>query len=297
MQLTSVNKMETVTFTRGRWLPYSGRDGTEIAFDYSAVDSAFVGQPEETSKTRHGVIVVAISRWLSTGWGLDKDSLAKVLFEYAKRHIREKVFDRTLGTHEEIELTTSNCPRKCPFDPVRIDMSFGKGYEFPVAQGNPVERADPLGLASQIIDVRDSIHALYGEKFGGRLLGLPSERCLLELFRTCGSQEEFGYRVPSLCTLATSFEGRSIDDVGVLLRAKFSVEGVNPIMDELQKFNQLRRMYPVHTDRASGVMAAHKHFGFEYPVQNYQGAWTKLLSAYFEVLSRILELLKSPGRN
>ena len=289
-----MKKMETVTFTGGRWLPYTGRDGSDIAFEYSAVDSAFVGQPEETSMARHGEIVVTISRWLSTSWGLDEDALAKVLFEYARRHIRDKVFDGALSTHEGIELTTSNCPKKCPFDPVRIDMSFGKAYEFPVAGGNPIEKAAPSALASQIIDLRDNINALYGEKFGGRLLALPQERGLLELFRTCDSQEEFGYRAPSLCTLATSFEGMNVDDVGVLLRTKFSAERVSPIMNELQKFNQLRRMYPVHTDRAGGVIAAHQHFGLEYPVADHQLAWTKLLGAYFELLKRILELLKSP---
>jgi hypothetical protein len=284
--------METVTFTKGQWLPSTGRDGSDLAFEYSVVDSAYVGQPEETSMARHGVIVVTISRHLTVVWKLGEDALVKVLFEYAKRHIREEVFDGTLSTHEEIELTMSNCPKECPFDPSRIDMSFGKAYEFPVAKENPVVKADPSGLASQIIDLRDNINALYGEKFGGRLLNLPQERSLLELFRTCGSQEEFGYRVPSLCTLARSFEGKTIDEVGKFLRDKFPAEKVDLIMDVLQRFNRLRQNYPVHTDRADGVIAAYKHFGLEYPIEDYQAAWMKLLNAYLEVLKRILELLK-----
>ena len=152
-----------------------------------------------------------------------------------------------------------------------------------------------MGLASQIVVLRDNINALYGEKFGGWLLSLPQERSLLELFRTCGSQEEFGYRVPSLCTLAISFDGKSIDDIGAFLRTKYTAQKVNPIMDGLQKFNQLRRMYPVHTDRADGVMAAHKHFDLAYPTEDYQGAWTKLLSGYLQLLRQILDLLKAGG--
>jgi len=293
--MTRVNKTETVVFSNRRWLPDSGRDSTGIALEYSVVGTEFVNQPEELSKKRRGVVIVEISEWLSIQWRLEQDALANVLFEYAKRHVRDKIFDKTLAAREKIVLTMANSPHQCPFDPGRIDVS--SQYQFPVAPENPIESARPSDIASQIIDLRDNINALSGEKLQCRLLGLPQERNLLELFRTCGSQEEFGYRVPSLCTLAVSFERRSLDQVGELLRENFSAEKVNPIMDRLQKFNHLRRMYPVHTDRATGVVAAHQHFGLEYPIADYRSAWTKLLNAYVETLSDLIELLKTPNKD
>jgi len=122
----------TVKFKDGRRLPITSTR-FDYALKYSVVDTDFVGEPEELSHTKHGSIVVGISMPLATAWGLDESSCEKVLFEYAKRHIKDKVFDNTLSEHEELQLTTSTAPKKCPFDPKRIEISFERPFEFPVA--------------------------------------------------------------------------------------------------------------------------------------------------------------------
>ena len=58
------------------------------------------------------------------------------------------------------------------------------------------------------------------------------------------------------------------------------------------EFNHLRRMYPLHTDRSKGVLAALEFFGIEYPVQNYQAAWGKLLESYRSLLGEILSAVR-----
>ncbi len=129
------NKMtrtRTVKFTDGRWLPTT-LDGSEYELKYSVVDTDLVGEPDEFSRTTHGSIVVFISGSRAATWRLDRSSLEKVLFEYAKRYIRDKVVDNTLSEREELQLTTSTTPDECQFDPKRIEISLDEPFEFPVA--------------------------------------------------------------------------------------------------------------------------------------------------------------------
>ncbi len=126
------------------------------------------------------------------------------------------------------------------------------------------------------------------------------------MFRTCDNQEEFVYRVASLCTLVTAINTTYIksiiqtakndgplDVLGKFLRENFPLSQANQVMDTFQSFNRLRRMYPIHTDRANGVMNAHTYFGLEYPIEEFNFAWLKLLQVYSDSLNILLELIKS----
>ena len=297
-----------VRFTRGEWLPKRG-DLREYSLEYSVVDARLVGKPEEGTQTHGGTVVVGISGSLEAVWSLGTTSLEKVLFEYAKRLIEGKVVDNTLTEHEEILLTTYNAPKKCPYDPQRIATGFGTPFEFTQAQQSLANRTVADDLASRIIDLRDNINAMFGDRCREkRLLALPQERNLLELFRPCRSQEEFAYRLASLCTLVTSIDCsafkrqvKSADDqkpldlLGEFLRSRLPkrLEEVNRVMDRFTAFNQLRRRYPIHTDRAAGVLDALSSFGIEYPVSDFQGAWRTLMEAYAQSLGVLLDLVKS----
>ena len=296
---------KTVKFLQGEWLPKSG-DRREYCFNYSIIGTDLVGQPDEATLTRMGRIVIGISRSLETTWRLDSEDLVKVLFEYAKRHIQGKVLDSTLSEYEEIQLSSYNVPSECPFDPSRIEYSVGKEFQFGEAKQVLPDRIDTTEQASKIIDLRDNVNALFAEKFQGSLLNLPQERGLLELFRTCGNQEEFAYRVASLSALVTAIdtgyiksivpvtknEG-TLDIFGKFLRENFPISQTNQVMDTFQAFNRLRRMYPIHTDRANGVMNALAYFGLEYPVEEFHVAWSKLLKFYSDSLNILLAMIKS----
>jgi hypothetical protein len=271
----------TIKFLKDEWLPLT-RDGMDYCVVYSYVPTKLVGQPEEEFNTAKANIVVGISGTLESIWGLTKDNLRKVLFEYAKRRVTEKALEKTLGGHSEIQLATNSAPNLCPYDPSLINIDFTKPLQVDIPTENPVMQSAPTSLASQIVDLRDSINVIFGETSkGGRLLALPQERHLVELFKDCKDHETFAYRVSLIGRLATAINSfdlkkyvpigqdkKPLDILGDFLRNnRFPEDRVNAVMDTLKNFNNIRRMYPVHTDRADGVLSAHRFFSLDYPVK------------------------------
>jgi hypothetical protein len=295
---------KTLRFTGDRWLTKT-RDGLDYELSYSIVDTDLVGKPEEESQTRHGTIRVGISGTLSSCWDIDQEELRKVLFEYGQRRIVDKVLESTLGGREELELTTANTPTKCPFDPARIKVLFDSAMEFPLQPEPNIATGHFPETAADIIDLRDNINALFGERFKGRLLDLPQERFLLELFLTCTRREDLAFRIAALGALALSIRSsdlckilggqensKPLNLLGAFLREKFGETEASEIMEPLKRLNHLRRMYPVHSDRADGVMKAFEYFGIVYPVRDFSVAWKTLVESYRATLRRLLHLLR-----
>ncbi len=315
-----MDKSITIRFSKDEWLPRT-RDGLDYLLRYSFVDSEFIGKADEAFLTRQAYIVIGISGTLNSMWGFSKNNLCKVLFEYGKRHVETMISEGTLANQTELQLTTYSAPAQCPFDPERIDFSFDSPLEYSYSLENPLSSAEPSSLAFQIVDLRDSINAIFGEQFNGRLLTLPQERHLVELFKSCDGNEEFAYRVASLGGLSTSIDTKMIkavhkkskgelkgpneqvsksqgklkplDFLGEFLRNRYSIEKVNEVMDVFKNFNHLRRMYPIHTDRARGVLSAYRFFEIEYPLSDHNYEWQKLLEKYRDCLKILLGLLKS----
>lgn len=292
----------TITFIQDEKLQTT-RAAVEYLFYYIFLPTEFIGTPEQESKTQNGSVLVSISYTLLSIWELEGENLRKVLFEYAKRHIIKKAEENALGGDSNLDLTSNVYPRECPYNPQRIVIEFNHPINIAVPEENPMSSAENSALPSQIIDLRDNINAIFGEKFKGRLLTLPQERHLVELFKQCKDHESFAYRVASIGGLATAINVKDLKQyttdgnnplnvLGAFLRANFHEDQVNPIMDILQKFNWLRRMYPIHSDRAPGVIEAHKELGIEYPVSDYSKAWNSLLNRYRDCLECIISLLK-----
>ena len=310
----------TVAFTGDEWLPVK-RDGDDYLLRYTFVPSRFVGAPEEHVHRKNGRILVGISRTLAAVWGLQsRDHLRQVLFEHARRHMGELAREGSLSERAEIQLTTANSPSECPYDPQRVALSFNQPHEYAVPDRHPVAGAEPTALAAQIVDLRDSINALFGETHGGRLLTLPQERHLVELHKGCHDQVTFAYLAASLGGLATALsaddlrraikkssqsrsvkrvhrkqdsELKSLDLLGRFLEVAYPGARPNEILDALQNLNRLRRMYPIHTDRATGVLEAHRFFGLEYPVHDHRRAGLVLIERYRDTLTRLLDVLKT----
>ena len=91
------------------------RDVVEYQFPFTVI-----GAPEEESETKQHSVKVVITGVLDACWGLSRPDLVKVLFEYGKQHIAEKLKDGTLCDKEELRLSDLNLPGKCPFDPSMI---------------------------------------------------------------------------------------------------------------------------------------------------------------------------------
>ncbi|GAI52491.1 unnamed protein product, partial [marine sediment metagenome] len=244
-------------------------------FEFSVVDSSLICQPEEISETLRGKLVVGITRELNYNWRLSHKDLIKVLFEFGKRHIIQKIKDRTLAESEELLLTTSNSADNCPFDPSRIPNPNGARFEVEITNERIMDNPDFQQLAASIIDTRDNINAIFHQKHKQKLLGLVEERDLLQFFRDATSQEEFLFRLCALKNAVTNlnikmlrqltgvndFQIRSIGLLKIYLQQLGSFD--SSIIETFMHINRLRQGYPIHGDRVDGVLDAHAYFNIE----------------------------------
>jgi len=280
----------------------SVRDVAQYLFEFK-VDSSLIGKPEEISATLYGKVIVGITIELNLNWRLKDDELVKVLFEYGKRHVIQKIKDGTLSEREELVLTTSNSPENCPFDPSRITNPSGAAFEIEVGKEKIMENPDFFQLASSIIDNRDNINAIFHQKHKEKLIELTEERDLLQFFRDASSQEEFFFRLSALRNAATNMNIRilrkitgitdtQIRSIGLLENYLQQYENYDDsIIKTLKNINRFRQGYPIHGDRVEGVLEAHKYFGLDYPVKDFSNAWKTLLLNYLDVLQKLFKLI------
>jgi len=125
---------KTVTFYKSCNLSNRSRHATEYGFQFRVVDSSLLGTPEEISETRDYFLKVGITEILAASWGLSDTDLFKVLFEYGKRHVIQKIKDGTLSEEEELWLSTASHPTTCPFDPSRIEIKGEVSFEVEIPE-------------------------------------------------------------------------------------------------------------------------------------------------------------------
>ncbi|CAG0992605.1 hypothetical protein ANAEL_02385 [Anaerolineales bacterium] len=101
----------------------SGKDGTDILFKFTMVNTDLVGSPDETIKTTSKRMTVSISRTLRVTWGIDADDLMLILFEIGRREIIERL--RQKGQLSGDEFVIVQQENVCPFDPKRIQHPDG----------------------------------------------------------------------------------------------------------------------------------------------------------------------------
>lgn len=281
-----------------------GRDATELIFPFRLIDSGLIGSPEEESKSTYHQISVVVTGSLVACWNLTDDQRLRVMYEYAKRHVVEKIREGTLSEFEEIDLHTRNVELPCPFDPDRIENPINAIVPVEIAKKKFMEDSSFLVLASSIIDARDNINAIFNLLNKDKLIVLVEERDLLQFFRDVETKEEFSYRLCALANAATNMNIQclrqitEIEDKGVksiqLLESYLDKIGISnkDSIKTFRKINKLRQSYPVHGDRTKGVLDAHKYFEIEYPIIDFSASWKKLLEKYLEALHQLLKSLK-----
>ncbi len=283
------------------------RDATEYLIPYTLVESSLVGSPEERNKTSRFSIKVGGTGTLISCWGFEESDLIKVLFEYGKRHIIEKLKDGTLSDMEELLLSTSTAEVPCPFDLSRITDPTKTTIEVEVSGVPLMEDQMFLQLASSIIDARDNINAIFSSKNKEKLVLVNEERDLLQFFRDAISQEEFFYRLCALANAATAFNitilrkitGVSDTQIKSISLMESYLEGIGAqlqsqqIIKTLRSINRIRQGYPVHGDQVSGVLEAHKFFNLKYPIVDFSTSWKTLLINYLNALRMLLDIVKT----
>ncbi len=300
-------EVKSVSFRNPRHVLITS-DATLYEFPFSVVDSSLAGAPEEETETQQHVVNVKISSTLASCWGLSKQDLVKVLFEYGKRHIDDKLKDGTLRDIEELSLNTVSHPTECPFNPSRISDPNQAIIDVEISEKTLVLDQTQSQLASLIIAVRDKINGIFCKKHGGKLTLINQERYLAELFREANSQEEFSYRLSALANLirdldndilrsTTGTSDAALKSISLLEAYLEAIIGktneATYVIKILRNINKMRQGYPVHGDNVEGVLEAYKFLGIGYPIDNYQKAWKTLLEKYLSALQNLFEIIRS----
>lgn len=292
-----------LVFDKPDLLP-TGRDAIEYLFRYKVIDEKFVGKPEEDSETKHYRIKVSITGTLDMMWKLSDFDREKVLYEFGKRHVEEKIKEGSLIDNEELWLSTSTHPKSNPFNPSKIQLLESKVITISTRDESMGFNHSALQLGSKIINSRDNINAVFQEKYGNKLLQMNQERSLYEFVREVHSQEEFSYRLSSLAELASNFnvkilktivanDSNGLKSISLLERYLKKIDGANlHCIEILRNIRALRKGYPTHGDNLKDVLAAHRFFMIEYPIENYELAWNMLLVNYSKVLEMLLEAVR-----
>ncbi len=107
----------------------NGYDGFTYLFDYKLIDphpGAIINV-----ETEHR-IEVSIVRTLAQIWGYNSDELAKLLSEFAKQTIIQKLIQGTLEKYESLELHSNNVGKHKIFDPNKIDDPKNKTFKIDI---------------------------------------------------------------------------------------------------------------------------------------------------------------------
>ena len=308
-----MKEITKITFGAPRHIP-SSIDGIEFLYPYELrkiVKEEFKID-QETAELKY--VKASISGSMAITWGFqiwrpetEYDDLKKILFRYVLEHIKEKIKDATLQDMEQVVILSSNHPSKRIYDVNKIPEVYGYEEEIEIEDKTKTieDQLSENLLADDIIQHRDNINAVFYNKYSEKLIDLDQERNLLDFFKPAKSKEDFSYRIASLGSLVGKLNKRVLTkilgipdspDGTISLLEKYikSIEGdVDKIIPPLKHINRLRQAYPIHTDKATGVIDAHNFFNLEYPLTNFDEAWKRLLEAYLKSLKLLFELLKA----
>jgi len=301
--------IKMLTFNDFRDITPPAKHAYVYRFNFSLIDNDKVGKPEEESETQEIKIDVEMSETKAAIWDLispnKQTDLIKILFEYGKRELIQKIKDSISETENSLRIYShTHTESKCPFNPDKIDMNKGDKYKITIPDKTFAQRLEAGVIASSIITKRDEINALFKKKFNDKLLLLNQERNLLDLFKSADSIEEFSHRITSIGNLVISLnkpmlskesklssnDSGSIHMLESLLNNFASDQTVTLVFKNL---NKLRQGYPVHGDNVDGVIDAHKYFKLNYPVTNFKESFELLLSKYNDALIELFSISES----
>lgn len=286
----------------------TSKDAFEISFSYQIVDGEFYNKPEQDFYTKTNYLKIGITGRMDASWrSKDKNfNLMKVLFEYGKRHIIQKLKDSTLQEKEELIISSNTHPDKCPFDSSKLEFPNDKWIEVKLENKPIMEEKDFSELAAFIIDTRDNINTLFHKLYKAKLFFIDQERDLLQLFRNAKSSEEFIFRVTALRNIITNLndtklteliknnqtDNKSINLFECYLKEEFNDKYEESIIKIFRHINRLRMSYPIHGDQTDGIIEALKYFGLVYPIDDFTKAWKTILKQYKISLKLLLDMYK-----
>lgn len=277
----------------------SGFDGHQyrLSFDVGEMESGVL--KPVASQT----VTIITSGTLQAVWGSTDEELAETSASAATSILLTAASEGALDKLKPIELNTYTAPKERPTQPQVLP-----GVVLPIPEPEEPKPTKPLfsSLSDDITELRDQINALSRDLLGDRLLELPQERAILDVYKPAETAEEFRSRVQSLAGICTamnkSIMGKylnkdSTEDVGSIilleeLLSKFgNKEQAAKVCNVLKNINELRKGYPAHGDNTDKFLSAHDFFGISYPITNYQDSWERILGSYFDAMKSLRQIL------
>jgi hypothetical protein len=276
-----------------------GLDGHryELKFDVGEfVNGTF--KPLESYK-----MPITVSGTLQAVWQKSDAQLAESSASAAVHIITDVASSGGLADLKEVKLNTYTAPREAP-----APLHVGPGAIVPIPGASVVEQ--PTGtisfLSDDISDVRDQVNALSRDLYGARLLELPQERAILDVYKPTRTAEEFRSRVASIATICTALNvellRRQMPDappdtgtltlLDMLLKTIAIPDQVANICGPLKNINHLRKGFPTHGDNAEQFLRAHDFFNLVYPIEDYAAAWDTLLGRYLLAIKALRSTLR-----
>jgi hypothetical protein len=285
---------KTVKFKQAKFIPPASRMVFGFLYWYEIVN--------EDGTVEHKTIGVYASDVLSMTWQLPFNSkpqdAEKILLQFAKETIFEKLKEGTLNEEEEIVLMTATQPNVCPYNPGNLAETKYAEYEVEMGSKLLMQEISENKLAASIIETRDMINVVFSSKHNEKLLLLNQERNLLDFFKTAKTEEDFSHRLSSLGQVSrymnvailrklTKETDTQLGSVILLEKFLISINKPNKVVtDTLRQIGRIRNGYPAHMD-IPDVIKGYKHFGINYPIVNYETAWTTLLNHYLQALKEL----------
>ncbi|MEJ1380700.1 MAG: hypothetical protein RPT95_06995 [Candidatus Sedimenticola sp. (ex Thyasira tokunagai)] len=276
-----------------------GLDGHQYQLKYDVGEMVSgVFQPIESRQT-----TITTSGTLQAVWGLSDTQVAESSATAAASIITTVASRDALDELQPIQLNTFTVAKAPPTGP-----KASPGALIPIPESPESKPTPPTFsiLSDDIAEIRDQINALANALLGGRLLELPQERAILDIYKPAVTAEEFRNRVQSLAGICVAIN-KNI--VGTHL-GKSSTKGVGSIvlLEELlssfngskeaaavcgvlKNINELRKGYPTHVDNTDKFLSAHDFFKIEYPIENYEAAWDAILGGYFRSMEKLRDIL------
>jgi hypothetical protein len=287
-----INKLEEISS------PGLGGHRYLLSFDVGEM-SGNVFKPIDS---RHAT--VTSSGTLQAVWGQNDSQMRQSAATAATSFILTTVASQgSLDDLEIIKLTTYSAPETPPKGPQALP---GAIIAVPEREAVKEERPNMSFLSDDIAEVRDQINALSRDMFGGRLLELPQERAILDIYKPAESPEEFRSRVQSLAGMCTAVNKKLI---GQHLKKDLTTrDGILMLLEELltslcgslqatevcnilKNINHLRKGYPAHGDYIDKFLPAHDFFQVPYPITDFAAAWDEILGGYFHAMKSLSQIL------
>ena len=131
-------------------------------------------------------IGVFASDILSMTWQLpfnDKPQDAeKILLQFAKDTIIEKLKEGTLNDQEELVLMSATQPPVCPYNPQNLIETKYAEYEIETSNKLLMEEISENKLAASIIETRDIINVVFASKHNEKAFASKSRKKLIRFF-------------------------------------------------------------------------------------------------------------------